>query len=301
MTGQWRKHPALIVALLAGLAGMTSCSSSPPAASPSTTQAAAPPAATRPPADSGFTASGPIVVENQVDVAAERDGVVAHIQADTGALVRRGQLLARLDDRQITADHDAAAAKARSIQADVKNWEAEVKVVQSDQERAEKMWEAQLITKEDLDHARYKVVASQYEVEREKENLKNAQAAADSLALELEKTRIKAPFDGVVARRYVREGQKVAQGDRLFWVTATGTLRVKFALPERFLGSIKKGDEVSVTAAEVASGTHSAKVILVSPVVDPSSGTIDVTAQLEGPGGELRPGMTATVRLPSPH
>ena len=70
--------------------------------------------------------------------------------------------------------------------------------------------------------------------------LTNAQAAERSLELEKEKTRITAPFDGIVARRYVRVGQKVAISDRLFWVTAVAPLEVKFTLPERFLGKGKE-------------------------------------------------------------
>src|SRR5713226_6638400 len=82
-----------------------------------------------------YLASGPLVVENQVDVAAQREGVVAEILVDTGKSVRKGQLLAMLDDRQLRADHDAAEAKLRALDADVKNWEAEVKVLQADLDR----------------------------------------------------------------------------------------------------------------------------------------------------------------------
>src|SRR4051812_5433966 len=54
--------------------------------------------------DPELVISGPIVVENQVDLAAQRDGVVARIVADTGTAVRKGQLLAELDDRQLSAE-----------------------------------------------------------------------------------------------------------------------------------------------------------------------------------------------------
>lgn len=292
------KRLAFTVLLATCLTAWVGCESSRPgpaqASSPKpVTLPAAPPSPT-------FVASGPLVVENQVDVAAQRDGVVAKIAVDAGTPVRKGQLLGMLDDRQIAADKDAADAKVRSTQADLQGWEGEVKVLQTDRERAEKMWEAQLITKQDLDHARYKVEADQYEVERARENLKNAQATALSLALELEKTHILAPFDGVVARRYVRVGQRVAAGDRLFWVTAVAPLRIRFTLPERFVGRIKAGDQLTVTAAADRQQEHQAKVLQVSPVVDPSSGTIEVLAEITGAAGDLRPGMTANVQIPNP-
>jgi len=291
------KRLAYTVLLSASLVTWLGCGNSKPA--PPTAVAAKPAPAPAPPKEAAFVASGPIVVENQVDVQAQREGIVAKINVDAGTMVRKGQLLATLDDRQIAADKAAADARVRSAVADLKGWEGEVKVLQADRERAEKMWEAQLITKQDLDHARYKVEADEFEAERARENLQNAQFAAKSLALELEKTRIIAPFNGVVARRYVRAGERVAIGDRLFWVTAVAPLRVKFALPERFLGQVKKDDELNVTAAD-GRQKHTAKVIQVSPVVDPSSGTIEVLAEVMGAAPDLRPGMTANVLLPNP-
>jgi len=213
------------------------------AAAPVARPAAASPIA---PEESFFVASGPIVVENQVDVAALREGVVVSILAEPNTPVRKGQLLAQLDDRQISADLEAAYAKTRSIEANLKNWEAETKVLESDLTRAQKLWEAGVFTKETLEHAQYKVEADKFEIKRESELLTNAQAMQRSLELEKEKTRITAPFDGIVARRYVRAGQKVGISDRLFWVTAVAPLEVKFTLPERFLGKVKNGQMVSV-------------------------------------------------------
>ena len=266
------------------------------------TQAAPPPGVAPPspkpetaPAD--FTASGPIVVENQLDVSAQREGVVTRVIADVGRHVRRGEILAQLDDRQIAADRDAAAAKVKSLEADVKGWESETKVLQTDLDRDEQMMKAQLITQQQLEHSRYKVEADKFETERSRQNLINAQASLQSLQLELEKTRITAPFDGVVARRYVRAGQKVAAGDRIFWVTAVAPLRIRFTLPERFAGRVKDGDPLSISSADVPSELHAAKIISVSPVVDPASGTIEAVAEVVGDAGALRPGMTATVRL----
>ena len=245
-----------------------------------------------------YVGSGPLTVENQVDVCALREGVVANISTDVGRYVRGGDLLAHLDDRQITAEVEAASARVRSIAANLKNWEAETKVFLADRQRAEKMWEANLITKQDLDHAVYKQEADVYEVQRESESLKNAEAAERALELEREKTQIKAPFDGVVARRYIRAGQKVAVGDRLFWVTATAPLRVRFTVPQRFLERIRSGQAVTVAPAELAGTDHPAKIVFVSPVVDPASGTVDVVAELLGSPRELRPGMQSNVRIP---
>ncbi len=251
-----------------------------------------------PPAD--YETSGLIVVENQVDVLAQRDGMIAQILLDTGAVVKKGQLLAQIDSRQLQSDRDAAEARLRSIEADVQTQEAEAKVLQSDYERDQEMWKAQLITAKQLEHSQYKMVGSGHLVEREKQNLKNAMATLRSLELELEKTNITAPFAGIVARRYVREGQKVQPNDRLFWVTALAPVNVQFTLPESFLGKIARGDQVKVLSPNAPTELHNARVRLVSPVADPSSGTIEIQAELAGLPGTLLPGTNAVVRVSRP-
>ncbi len=265
------------------MAACIACSSSPTA--PGVTVATAEAATTTPNAMKAstpvnateFLASGPIVVEDQVDVAAQRDGMVTRVLAEPGA-----------------------RAKTRSTEDDLKNWEAEAKVLDSDYARAEKMWEAQIIPKEQLEHARYKAESDQWDVKRVSELLTNAKQAEHSLELELEKTQVTAPFNGVVARRYVRAGQTVARNDRLFWVTAVAPLRIRVTLPEKFLGRIRSGTMMAVTATEGAAPDrrYRARVIQVSPVVDPSSDTIEVLAELFGDTSGLRPGMRADVHVP---
>jgi membrane fusion protein, multidrug efflux system len=290
--------PALALAFL-----QIACSDSKPAevkAAPSPAVAVTEPISTASPGHYAyFVATGPLIVEHQVDVATQRDGVVTEVRAEPGLMVKKDQLLAQLDDRQITADLDASRARTRSTAADLKNWEAEAKVLDADAERARKMWEAQLITKEQYDHAHYKAESDQWDVKRAQEVLVNAQQTERSLELELEKTRIRAPFAGIVARRYIHAGQQVNHGDRMFWITETSPLRVKFTLPERFAGKIQRGQTFEVTSADRADARYTAKVTEISPVIDPSSGTIEVLALLVGSTKDLRPGMTTSIRIPN--
>jgi RND family efflux transporter MFP subunit len=282
------------------------CSSA-PAAAPATvaaSEAAPTPSAdstsTKTAAENEFLTSGPLVVEDQVDVTAQRDGIVEKVLAEPGSTVKKGQILAKLDDRQIASDLEAARARTRSTEADLKNWEAEAKVLDADYARAEKMWEAQIIPKEQLEHAKYKAESDQWDVKRVSELLVNAKENEHSLELELEKTQITAPFSGIVARRYVRAGQSVIKNDRLFWVTATAPLRVRVTLPEKYLGHIKTGAIIGVSSAEDGSARrYRARVIQVSPVVDPSSDTIEILAELSGDTSGLRPGMRADVHFPA--
>jgi len=298
------KRHVLEIALLFGAAALAGCSGSnaaankpAPAPKPVVTPAAAMPTNE----NDGVIASGPLIVENQVEVESGREGLVSRVLVDTGTAVQKGQLLGELDNRQAMADRDAAAARVRSLEFDVKGWEYETKVLQADLERSEKMWEAQLITKQELDHTRYKVEADKYETERYRANLEAARQQLKTSELELAKTRIISPFAGVVGRRYVRAGDKVTLGERLFWVTATSPLQMRFTLPEKYVGKVRKGDMLSLAVADAPEMKHTARVLLVSPVVDPASGTIEVSAEVMAPLGDLKPGMSATVKLASPN
>ncbi len=300
------KSYSLVRTLLA-ICGITlslcGCSSNPVAADAAAPLPSKPPAeasSQSQPTPSDYIASGPIVVENQVELAAQRDGVVTQVFVEAGAAVKKGQILAQLDDRQLTAEKDAAAAKARSTDADLKNWEASARVAQSARDRAEQLWAANIIAKSEEEKAKYQYDATEFEVERQREDLQQSQQTLRSLELELEKTKVTAPFDGVVARRYLHAGQQVAKNDHLFWISAVAPLRVKFSLPEAYLGRVRKGTDLIVVMPSSPGDIHPAKVMLVGPVVDPSSDTIDVTAELQGPTGTLRPGMTANIRLKNP-
>jgi len=294
------KRELVYVAISLGLI-LAGCSATEPTAA----SAAPPPAkaSTEPaPTDSlthpgEYQVSGPLVVEHQVDVEAQREGVIAKVLAEVGARVRKGQVLAELDNRELLANRDAAANKLKATEANEKNWAAQLEVDKADLARAEAMWKADLITKEQVEHARANAVSSKFEVEREINNAQSARDALRSAELELEKTTVVAPFDGVVARRYIRLGQKVAVNDRMFWVTETSPINVRFTLPEEFVGKIKPGDSVRLFSPSAPDHRYAAKIVLMSPVVDPASGTIDVEARVAEPAGDLRPGMTVTVAV----
>ncbi len=109
---------SVLAALLALTLLLTACSGN----RSENTVAAAAPAAAAPAvptksevvAEKGLTVSGPLVVEHQLDVLSQRDGVVTRLLADEGTQVKAGEILAQLDDRQILADLEAARAKTLS-------------------------------------------------------------------------------------------------------------------------------------------------------------------------------------------
>jgi multidrug efflux pump subunit AcrA (membrane-fusion protein) len=102
-----------------------------------------------------LSVSGPIIVEHEVDLTAQRDGLIQKIYVDAPARVNAGALLAELDGRQIQANLAAARAKTRSVEADLKNWEAEAEVLKADYGRQKNLFALGLTSQEQLEHAKY--------------------------------------------------------------------------------------------------------------------------------------------------
>jgi membrane fusion protein, multidrug efflux system len=275
----------------------TNAASATPASSPAPTLVSAPTPAAADIETSSLIVTGPIIVEHQLDLSAQRDGIVTKLFSDVSSRVKAGALMAQIDDRQIIANLEAARAKTRGIDAEIRDLKAEAEVIKADYGRAQRRWDLGLISEEELQHAKYKAESEEWDIKRVVEQRSTALQEERSLELELEKTRVTAPFSGLVARRYVREGQSVAKGDRLFWITAESPLMMRFTLPEKYFGRLRHGQKFEVTSDDVPGEKHTASVREVSPVIDPASGTFEVLVEFAADHGKFRPGMNAALHI----
>jgi RND family efflux transporter MFP subunit len=294
-------------AILMSLLG-TGCDSHPQAEAagvppPVTAAPATPrsPAASAPLSDSAsarhFTTSGPLVAEQQADVAAERDGRVAQIAVEIGDHVRKGQLMARLDDRTPRVACDSQRARVASLHAQVAEWEAEQKSGESDLRRADIMRSEKIRSEEDWEHVKYKLDETIAEVARYRAEEAAAKADLEMAQLQLEQSRIVAPFAGVVGRSSVRSAQEVKKGDVLFWITAVAPLHILFTVPESAMIAFRVGAPLELITADYPDLRQPARILRVSPVVDPASGSVQVIGLVDHASPLLKPGMSMQVRL----
>ncbi len=234
-------------------------------------------------------------VELEVDVVARREGVVVEILHDVGAPVEAGEVLARLDDRELLAELEKARAEVQHTRARVSYGEADVRVKDAAYKRALEMKQHNLISDADLEKAQFEIEAARFNQESLRLAVTYAEANVRQHELELEKTRIRAPFAGVVVRRYIRPGQAIAKEEKCYRVSELRPLLVKFLIPES-ASRPRPGDPVNVMLLTDSEPLYTARVQRVSPVVDPASAAIEVTAQLVGPDLRgLRPGMAVRV------
>jgi len=291
----------LLTAVLLMVAALSGCDSTPPATAASVTTASTPapaPLAPTPAPTDGrpFTTTGPLVAEQQADIAAERDGRVSHVAVEIGDHVRAGQLLASLDDRVLRAALESQKAKVASLQAQVKEWESEQKAEEADLRRADIMRQEKIRSEEDWEHVKYKLDETMAEVARYKADETAAEADLKSADLALEQSQIVAPFAGVVGRSSARLTQEVKKGDVLFWVTAVAPLRVLFTVPESAMAQFPGGATLLLTTPAYPSLMQEARILRVSPVVDPASGSVQVIGIVLHPSPLLKPGMTMQVQ-----
>lgn len=244
-----------------------------------------------------YTTTGPLVAEQQADLAAEIDGRVAEIRAQVGDSVRKGQLLAQLDDRIAQATCEAQKAKLAALEAQVHEWESEQKTEEADLRRADMMRAERIRSEEDWEHVKYKLDETIAAVARYRAERDSAKANLQLANLALEQTRILAPFDGVIGRGQIRLAQEVKKGDVLFWITAEKPLHIVFTIPEQLMASFHPGSKLELTTADYPQLHQKARILRVSPVVDAASGSIQVIGLVENGSPLLKPGMTMQVRL----
>jgi len=264
--------------------------------------AAAAPAPSMPPSPlsldpKAFSTTGPLVAEQQADIAAERDGRIAQIAVQIGDRVKRGQLLALLDDRALRSACDAQSARIASAKAEASEWDSEELTARADLRRADLMRADKIISEETWEHAKYRVDETIAEVNRYHAEEAAAEADFSAANLQLEQSRIVAPFNGVVGRSSVRPAQQVKTGDVLFWITAEAPLRILFTVPEASMAWFSTGKALELTTADYPGLRQEGRILRVSPVVDPASGSVQVIGSLVRPSPMLKPGMSMQVRL----
>jgi len=216
-----------------------------------------------------FRAVGSIEADENVRVVAEVAASVQSLPFAEGQTVAPGAVLAQLDDREFRAESQRN--------------EAQRQLAQTNFDRARTLFEQKAISERERDDARAA--------------LSVAEANATLAKVRLEKTRIRAPFAGAVGQRLVSVGTYLHVGDAVVEMANLGTLKVTFAAPERLLGELKPGREVTVGVPAFPGEDFVGRVTVVDPILDPEQRTVRMAARLPNPGRRLRPGMSADVSV----
>ena len=214
-----------------------------------------------------FEAVGTIEAVDAITVVSEIDGAVISLPFREGEAIERGGLIAKLDDSQLAAELSRAEAlRAQS---------------QSSYERVKAVVEAKAGAPQDLDDA----AAA----------LKVAEANLALARARFAKTRIVAPFDGIIGSRRVSIGTFLRAGQVITDLANIDKIRVNFSAPERFVSVLKPGAEVQVSTTAFPGYESKGEIVVVEPVLEAGTRSARVVAQVANPGRKFRPGMSANI------
>ncbi len=231
---------------------------------------------------SGPAISGSLEPQQAATVRAEVSGSVLRTSAEAGQRVRRGALLASLDD---TAVRDAYL----SARSSVRSADAALELARRNAERAERLSQAGAIAERELESARWNATNAEG-------TLADARARLSAAGAQLEDTRVRAPFDGIVSEREVDAGDVVQVGAALFTIVDPRSLRLEASVPADELGRLQTGTPVEFTVNGFDRRIQG-RIERINPVVDPATRQVRIYVSIPNPSQALAGGLFAEGRV----
>lgn len=193
--------------------------------------------------DLDFSANGNFIPNKELDFLSENAGRVTAIYVDEGSMVRKGQVLARIDAEIINTDKAAAQAAYQNAVRD--------------EARYKSSFETGGVTQQQLDQAKL--------------STQNARLRLQASQRRLSDANIKSPINGVVNKRYIEVGAFVtAQGTKLFELVDVSKLKLKVNVGESQVANLKIGDRIDIKSSVFPDEQFSGKVSFIAAKADES-------------------------------
>ena len=212
--------------------------------------------------------TGTLIAGEQVDLRSEGSGRITQINFTEGARVRAGQLLVKMNDRELQAQYDRARHRQR--------------LAEERERRSNVLLEREAISLEE-----YEIVLTE---------LNSLRAETDLIRAQIERTEIRAPFDGVVGLRSVSVGEFITSQNIVARIVSNDPIRLDFSVPERFFDVVKINSPVQFRVSG-SDTLYTATVFAIEPHIDLYTRTILMRAIAPNPDGRLFPGASARVNL----
>ncbi|GAB2314335.1 hemolysin D [Stenotrophomonas maltophilia] len=216
-----------------------------------------------------YTGTAALEPRAESQVVAKTSGVALAVLVEEGQRVTAGQPLVRLDPDR------ARLAVAQS--------EAQMRKLENDYQRAQKLVVQQLVSAASVDQLRY--------------DLENVRAQYRLATLELSYTTVVAPISGVIASRSIKTGNFVQINTPIFRIVDNSRLEATLNVPERELATLRAGQPVTLAADALQGQSFTGTVDRIAPVVDSGSGTFRVVSAFDGAAHALQPGMFGRIRI----
>ncbi len=250
-----------------------------------------------------ITASGTINPLSTVSVGSQASGRIAEIYVDYNSVVKKGQLLALIDQENAKATVQQREAALEIAKAQVTVEENNIKYYKKALNRISKLNASKYSTEKDLEAAERDYDNSVAQLALEQAQVKQAQASLNSAQTELSYTEIKAPVDGIVISKAVEVGQTVAasfETPELFSVAEDLTkMQIEASVVEADIAKVKEGQKVRFTVDSYADDYFYGTVTQVRNEATTTSNVVTYTVVIgiDNTDMKLKPGMTANVEI----
>jgi RND family efflux transporter MFP subunit len=227
--------------------------------------------------------TGEFVSPSRSEVAPKEPGRVAAVYADAGSRVGRGQPL-------LTLEADYFNLEVQRAQADLARAKAAEADSRRDLDRKKGLLANQSIPQATYDRSQAAFDQAQAAVASAEASLALAkQHVADAV--------LRSPLTGVISERRTDVGQRLGEAGVAFVIEQTAPLKLRFSIPERYLGELKTGRTVTARVDPYPGETFTGRIKTVGGVIDPATRTFFAEAEFANADGRLRPGLFARVDL----
>ena len=195
-----------------------------------------------------FTVTGALVPAQTADISATMTGKVAEVNVEEGAAVSEGQILAKLDDSQLSAQLSQAQATYNGSKQSLEQAKINMDNAKAALDRTKVLYAEGAVAKVqlDADQKAYDLAKSQYEASAVS-GTGAAKASVESVSVQLGNTVIKSPISGIVVSKNITVGETAAAGSTLITIADMSVLKLKGTVSQEALPYIKQNDKVELT------------------------------------------------------
>jgi membrane fusion protein, multidrug efflux system len=244
-----------------------------------------------------LTVVGNLIGLQTVDVAPRTGGRLLSVSVQLGDAVRRGQVIARVEDREIVEQVNQAEASMNVSRATIRQREADLKVAELNFDRSRNLFARQLLAKQALDDAESRYLAAVAQLDLSKAQQSQNEARLQELKFNLNNTIITSPVDGFIGRRNVDPGAMVNTNTAIASVVDISRLKLVVNVVEKDLRMVNAGDVGVVEVDAYPGEKFNGRIARVAPVLDPATRTAPIEIEIPNGGNRLKPGMYARISL----
>jgi HlyD family secretion protein len=248
-------------------------------------------------------ATGTLEAVTTVDVGTQVSGMVQELYADFNSIVRKGQVIARLDPSLIQTNIEVQRANVVRAEADLERLKVNLADSKRKLEQAQQMWAKELIPRDQLDTAELNVKNADSQIKSSEAGLVQAKANLNTQEVNLGHTVIRSPIDGIVISRNVDPGQTVAasmSAPTLFIIAEDLTkMQVIANIDEADVGRMRQGQPVTFRVDAYPNDVFRGAVeqVRLQPTTVQNVVTYSTVIAVPNPDLKLKPGMTANVTV----